>query len=87
MNVEQALTAADEGEESGLIGQYPMAAQVLAAEVRDLRDQLKRMSGFSDLWYFAMDSAPLEFERIVTTHSPSVWMAEIAKLRRASCDA
>jgi hypothetical protein len=37
MNVEQALNAADEGEAEGLRGLYPMAAQVLAAEVRDLR--------------------------------------------------
>lgn len=38
MNVEQAMMAADEAEEAGLCGLYPMAAQVLAAEIRLHRD-------------------------------------------------
>ena len=38
MNVEQALNAADESEQAGLCGLYPMAAQVLAVEVRYLRN-------------------------------------------------
>ena len=37
MNVEQALDAADGAEAEGLRGLYPMAAQVLAAELRELR--------------------------------------------------
>ena len=37
---------------------------------------------FADLWYFAMDHAPGDFERIVTTCSPSSWMHEIAKIKR-----
>jgi len=42
MNVEQALNVADESEKEGLRGLYPTAAQVLAAEVRRLRDQNKK---------------------------------------------
>lgn len=38
MNVEQALNAADEGKKEGLCGLYPMAAQVLAAELRMMRE-------------------------------------------------
>lgn len=37
MNVNQALNVADKGESEGLRGAYPMAAQVLAYEVRKLR--------------------------------------------------
>lgn len=40
MNVEQALNAADESESAGLCGIYPTAAQVLAAEVRALREMI-----------------------------------------------
>ena len=40
MNVEQALNAADESEKEGLHGLYPTAAQVLAVEVKDLREKL-----------------------------------------------
>lgn len=45
MNIEQALNAADGGEAEGLRGLYPMAAQVLAAEVRELRDALSDCAG------------------------------------------
>lgn len=38
---------------------------------------------WADLWYFVMDEAPLEFERIVTTVSPSQWNSEAHKLMRA----
>lgn len=38
---------------------------------------------WADLWYFVMDEAPLEFERIVTTVSPSQWHSEAHKLMRA----
>lgn len=37
---------------------------------------------WADLWYFVMDEAPLEFERIVTTVSPSQWHSEAHKLMR-----
>jgi len=40
MNIEQALNAADESEAEGLRGLYPTAAQVLGAEVRELREKL-----------------------------------------------
>ena len=42
MNVEQALNAADGSETEGLCGLYPIAAQVLACEVRDLRATIER---------------------------------------------
>lgn len=38
MNVDQALAQADTGKEEGLRGLYPVAAQVLANEVRELRE-------------------------------------------------
>ena len=44
MNVEQALNAAEESEQEGLLGLYPTAAQVLAAEVRDMRENLERQT-------------------------------------------
>ena len=38
MSVEEALEAAQQAKDEGLQGQYPMAAQVLAAEVLRLRE-------------------------------------------------
>ena len=50
MDVEQALNAADQGEKEGLVGLYPMAAQVLAAEVRRQRELLHIARGvFMDI--------------------------------------
>jgi hypothetical protein len=40
-------------------------------------------NAWADLWYFVMDEAPMEFERIVTTVSPSQWHSEAHKLMRA----
>jgi len=55
MNVEQALHHTKESEDEGLRGLYPTAAQVLAAEVKDLREKL---SAFSDrepcAWRYAV---------------------------------
>lgn len=53
-----------------------------ADEIDRLRAEVKSLQGFADLWYFAMDRAPGDFQRIVTTHKPSQWMYEIAKIRR-----
>lgn len=38
---------------------------------------------WADCWYFVMDEAPLEFERIVTTYPPARWHDEAHKLMRA----
>lgn len=43
MNIDQALAQADMGKEEGLRGLYPVAAQVLAKEVRELRERLAFM--------------------------------------------
>jgi len=40
-------------------------------------------NAWADLWYFVMDEAPMEFERIVTTVSSSQWHSEAHKLMRA----
>lgn len=48
MNVEQALNAADESESEGLCGIYPTAAQVLAAEVRALREMIVYLNDMYD---------------------------------------
>lgn len=48
------------------------------------QDEIERLRGFADLWYFVMDEAPREFERIVAEHSPKQWMQEAAKLRAAA---
>lgn len=43
MNIDQALAQADMGKEEGLRGLYPVAAQVLAKEVRELREKNSRL--------------------------------------------
>ena len=43
MSVEEALEAAQQAKDEGLQGQYPMAAQVLAAEVLRLREQVAHL--------------------------------------------
>jgi len=40
MNIIDALSVADTGRDEGLMGMYPMAAQILADEVRLLRDRI-----------------------------------------------
>jgi hypothetical protein len=37
---------------------------------------------WADCWYFVMDEAPMEFERIVTTYPPARWHDEAHKLMR-----
>ncbi len=36
---------------------------------------------YLDLWYFVMDEAPQEFQKIVTTYHPARWMQEAFKLK------
>jgi hypothetical protein len=50
-------------------------------ELKQLRLDVKVHQGFSELWYFVMDEAPLEFEEIVTRHSPGQWLLEAGKLQ------
>lgn len=61
-------------------------------EVLKLRADIKHIMGatcdscpatkdFADLWYFVMDEAPLEFERIVSEWAPSRWLDQASKLR------
>lgn len=45
--------------------------------------EIKRLSEFADLWYFVMDEAPRDFERIVAEYQPKAWLQEAAKLRAA----
>jgi hypothetical protein len=57
-------------------------ARQLERELAEAKQDAKSLQSFADLWYFAMDHAPGDFERIVTTCSPATWMHEIAKVRR-----
>lgn len=43
MTLDEALSAADQAKAEDLRGQYPMAAQVLAAEVTRLREQVAHL--------------------------------------------
>ena len=43
MTIDEALEAAEQATPEGLRGQYPMAAQVLAAEVTRLREQVAHL--------------------------------------------
>ena len=43
MTLDEALSAADQAKAEDLRGQYPMAAQVLAAEVIRLREQVAHL--------------------------------------------
>lgn len=43
MTLDEALEAAQQAKDEGLRGQYPMAAQVLAAEVLRLREQVAHL--------------------------------------------
>ena len=43
MTIDEALAAADQAVTEDLRGQYPMAAQVLAAEVLRLREQVAHL--------------------------------------------
>lgn len=54
----------------------------LRADLAAAQMDAKALKGFADLWYFAMDDAPGDFERIVTTCTPKSWMHEIAKIKR-----
>ena len=43
MTLDEALEAAEQAKTEGLRGQYPLAAQVLAAEVIRLREQVAHL--------------------------------------------
>lgn len=64
--------------------------EVQQSEIDNLKQQLieSQMDArvgkqFGDLWYFAMDEAALEFERIVTNYSPACWMTMISEVKRS----
>jgi hypothetical protein len=59
---------------------YQLEAELL----RELLAERDALKGFADLWYFVMDEAPREFERIVAEHQPKAWLQEAAKLRDAA---
>ena len=59
-----------------------MAAGREAAEQRAARCE-QAPNPWADLWYFVMDEAPIEFERIVTTCAPDRWHHEAHILMRA----
>lgn len=46
--LQEALDAADQGKAEGLLGMYPMAAQILAAEVRRLQQQVREWEKLGD---------------------------------------
>lgn len=45
--------------------------------------EIERLREFAELWYFVMDEAPRDFERIVSEYQPKAWLQEAAKLRAA----
>lgn len=47
MTLDKALEAADQAKTEGLRGQYPLAAQVLAAEVIRLREQVQHLNALA----------------------------------------
>lgn len=63
-------------------GEMVLAVAAVKQYVAELETDIKTMKDFDDLWYYAMDDAPLEFEKIVMEWSPRHWMTQIAKHRR-----
>lgn len=63
-------------------------------ELKQLRLDVKVHQGFSELWYFVMDEAPLEFEEIVRSWSEAMKKVQIAVVQllidaeneNAACD-
>ncbi len=53
------------------------------AEIFHLKQELKTMSEFADLWYFVIDDASREFEEIVNTCDPKIWLNEVIKLKKS----
>lgn len=53
-----------------------------ADELDCLREDNRCLRDFAELWYYAMDEAPMAFEKIVTEYTPSSWLTQIAKHRR-----
>jgi hypothetical protein len=71
-----------EGDWAAAIGD-PLSVPHCVRAYLAARDAQSMGDAWADLWYFVMDEAPLEFERIVTTVSPSQWHSEAHKLMRA----
>lgn len=57
------------------------AVNAVRQYVADLEADKKCFKEFADLWYYATDKVPMQFERIVTDWSPKSWMSELLKLR------
>jgi hypothetical protein len=55
----------------------------ISEQVKRMARDAAAMKGFADLWYFVMDEAPREFEKIVAEYSPTQWMQEASKLKMA----
>lgn len=55
----------------------------ILAHVEAQAAEIKRLREFAELWYFVMDEAPRDFERIVSEYQPKAWLQEAAKLRAA----
>lgn len=72
-------------EEAGVYLGTPTIDRIVSVVAAALqgRAQEGEPSEWAELWYFVMDEAPTEFERIVTTFSPKVWHQEAHKLMRA----
>jgi hypothetical protein len=51
------------------------------SKIVELESKINHLQPFADLWYFAMDEKPLEFELIVTTCLPKNWLTELSKLK------
>lgn len=61
----------------------PENMRAILAHVEAQAAEIERLSEFADLWYFVMDEAPRDFERIVAEYQPKAWLQEAAKLRAA----
>lgn len=61
----------------------PENMRAILAHVEAQAAEIERLRDFADLWYFIMDEAPRDFERIVAEYQPKAWLEQAAKLRRA----
>ena len=63
------------------IGHLHERIATLEAELALAKRNVAYLQDRAELWDYAMEEAPDEFERIVTTCVPIVWMDRIAKFR------
>lgn len=61
----------------------PANMTAILAHVDAQEAEIERLREFAELWYFVMDEAPRDFERIVSEYQPKAWLQEAAKLRAA----